>query len=639
MVNRLKFSTPGRWRITDILIAVLSLLTALFYIFSSPLFKLFFAILVIAVFIRLLMIIRRRLFWKIRNRLIFSGLFFVVTPLLFITLFFYIIGTVVVAQYGTIIISNIMEDRLNKLENLTNAFLRYKNAGEMATAIFGYTRFRPKDFIAVLWRQNKGIYKPYFQYPETLDEKKIVIDEFEGYFLVNDKLFHGVLRKKNNLAALLAIKINQGFFDGLYNISDFRLKYRSPNAKGSENEGRASIEKEPGARVLRETDSSSIAPTVYSYTFIDFNATGRTNLRKRQGEFMMSMDYSKIYRKIVTAISASTQGTTKKFIYVLIALFGTFIIISFIIGFRMIRVITRSVNQITKGTQRIRNGDFSFRIKTRSGDQLQYLAESFNEMASGINRLLMDEKEKQRLEEELRIARSIQLKLLPPDRFHTEEFEIAAVNIPAAEIAGDYFDYFYKKGDYLSLLVADVSGKGASAAFYMAELKGVINHLLREIMSPAALVSECNESMKHSLDKATFITMNLAQFRIPERKFLLTRAGHTRALFFNAQEKKCAELFPEGVAIGLINFSRDKIKEVEIPYREGDILFLFSDGLSEIMNEDEEMLGIGHLKRILCENHSLPADEIKQKMLDFSIQFSDSQINRDDLTFIILKVK
>jgi len=631
---------PGRWKKTDIVIAVLFILTTLSYsLFSRQAFKLFLGILIIVLFIRLLMIARSKLFWKIRNRLIFSSLFLVATPLLFITIFFYIVGNVVIAQYSTIIINNLMKDQLTKLDNLAKAYLRFDDPRVMSMAIQSLVRFKPMYVNAAIWEKKGGTYKAYFKSPETFDDKKIIIEEFDGYFLVNDKLYHGVLRKNNNLAALVSYGINQRYLDDLSTFSDFSIKYRTPNEQENKRERNAALERNATAGSEPATYSDTIAPAVFSYTFLDFNTIKDAKPVKRHSDFVMSMDYSRIYKKIVRAISSSTHGTTKKFIYLLVVLFGTFIIISFFIGFRMIRVITRSINQITKGTQRIRNGDFSFRIKTRSGDQLHYLAESFNEMASGIGRLLIHEKEKQRLEEELRIARSIQLKLLPPDFFNSEEFEIAAVNIPAAEVAGDYFDYFYKEGDYLSVLVADVSGKGASAAFYMAELKGVINHLQRELMSPAALVAECHESLKNSLDKATFITMNMAQFRIPEKKFVLTRAGHTHAVFFNAREKKCSELFPDGIAIGLINFSRDKIKEIEMQYQRGDILFLFSDGLSEIMNEAEEMLGIEHLKRIIRENHDLPTEEIKQKILDFSIHFSESRINRDDLTFIILKVK
>jgi sigma-B regulation protein RsbU (phosphoserine phosphatase) len=88
-----------------------------------------------------------------------------------------------------------------------------------------------------------------------------------------------------------------------------------------------------------------------------------------------------------------------------------------------------------------------------------------------------------------------------------------------------------------------------------------------------------------------------------------------------------------------MNFSRDKIKEIEITYHKNDILFLFSDGLSEIMNDQDKMLGMDNLERIITHNSHLSAEEIKQKLLDFSIQFSETEISRDDLTFIILKVK
>ena len=108
---------------------------------------------------------------------------------------------------------------------------------------------------------------------------------------------------------------------------------------------------------------------------------------------------------------------------------------------------------------------------------------------------------------------------------------------------------------------------------------------------------------------------------------------------YNARKKECIELLPEGMAIGLINFSKEKIKEIEINYQKGDILFLFSDGLSEIMNDADEMLGVENLKRIILDNNHVSAEELKQQILDFSIKFSEKEISSDDLTFILLKVK
>ena len=323
----------------------------------------------------------------------------------------------------------------------------------------------------------------------------------------------------------------------------------------------------------------------------------------------------------------------------MIGLFGFFIIISFIIGYRMVRVITKSVNELTRGTEKIRRGDFSYRIRISSREQMNFLADSFNDMASGIGRLLKEEKEKERLQEELRIARGIQLKLLPADHFACPEFDIAAVNIPATEIAGDYFDYFHRPGEFLSVLVADVSGKGAQAAFYMAELKGIMNCLQKSGRQPAAILNECNVSLQNSFEKVTFITVNLVRFDLQKKNLIFSRSGHTPALFYQSGPRTCLELSPRGMALGLNNFSEQGIEELHLPYRSGDILFFFSDGLSEIMNEDGTMLGVAELKSMLIDLAALSALEIKEKILARAVAFAAGQANSDDLTFVVMKVR
>ena len=623
-----------RWEKIDIVIGILFVLTNLSYLlFPNSVFKIFLWVLLFVVAVRLLYIIKKKLFWKVRNRLIFSGLFLIVTPLFFISLFFYVIFNILMAQYGLVIMQNILADQLATLERTSVYYLEMGRDER----VYNLKQMRKENwafFNAVFYEKVGEQYKSYYSYPGDFKGDAIIIDDFSGFFMVNGEIFFGALKKSETGAVLIAESVNQGYLDLRSGISDFRVIYQDPNR----NKIQEAIELTEDPELLKEEGVLPI-PWMYKYQFIDFNSVENSVPRKRTGHFWLFLNMSKIFDKLTAMDSGSVQSDIKTAIYFMVFFFGLLIIVSFIIGVRSIRVITRSINLITKGTQRIRNGDFSFRIKTRSGDQLQYLGESFNEMAAGIDRLLIDEKEKQRLEEELRIARSIQLKLLPPDSFETRDFEMAAVNIPAAEIAGDYFDYFYKEGEYLSMLVADVSGKGTSAAFYMAELKGVINHLQKEEISPAMMIDECHDSLNNSFDRVTFITMNMAKFLLPERKFLFARAGHTPALFYDAEKGECVELFPRGIAIGLLNFSRDKIDEIEISYKKGDILFLFSDGLSEIMNDAEEMLGMDNLKRILCANHHLSAEEIKQQLLDFSIRFSDTEINSDDLTFILLKVK
>ena len=147
----------------------------------------------------------------------------------------------------------------------------------------------------------------------------------------------------------------------------------------------------------------------------------------------------------------------------------------------------------------------------RSRDQLGELAESFNHMARGIEDLLREQAEKERLEEELRIARQIQMSLLPADRApHVPGLRIAALCLPAAEVGGDYYDLLPLSDDRLGVLVADVSGKGTSAALYMAELKGLVLSLSRIYDSPARLLSEANRILAANMDSRSFITMTYA---------------------------------------------------------------------------------------------------------------------------------
>lgn len=625
-----------RWKKIDIIIAILAALTTIAYLFlSKTIFKIFLWALIIITVVKLTVLFKTKLLWKIRNRLIFSGIFIVATPIFFILIFFYVTGYILIAHYEVIIINNIMNGRLLRFEQVANSFLDLQDMDKMKKMIELPVKFDPAGHLNIhFFKKEAGQYRCFFRHPEKeFPENKLIMMDFKGYFLINNNLYHGALKQKGDYAVLLSNTITQELLDEIA-MNDFKIKYRNPYSGAS-----LKMLEEVTADPEIMDDQNSFFPYLFDYKFLDFNITENAKPTEENGRFLLKVDFSGLYKKILSSNQGVTQNDTFRFIILLIVLFTPIIAFSFFIGFRMIRVITRSIHQITKGTQKIRSGDFTFRIKTRSKDELQYLGESFNEMAAGINRLLIEEKEKQRLKEEFRIARSIQLKLLPPDSFASKEFEIAAVNIPAAEIAGDYFDYFYKKDEYLSLLVADVSGKGAPAAFYMAELKGLINHLHNEELSPADLICECQGSLGGSLDRTTFITLITARFIIPGKKFVLARAGHTQALFFNSSEKKCLELFPEGVAIGLKSFSREKIKEIETAYQEGDILFLFSDGLSEILNKDDEMIGVENLKKIILQNSDRSAEDIKRRMLDFAIKFSDTEINRDDLTFIVLKVK
>jgi serine phosphatase RsbU (regulator of sigma subunit) len=493
-----------------------------------------------------------------------------------------------------------------------------------------------------------------------------------------------VQQRQEGYAALILETLDQATFDAMPPIGDFRVMFMGAggSALSKSSAGEMTVRLD---RKAPDSFGKYHFPFPFTFRYWDLDEVKAGQPVLKFNMFLLINDYSKILQKLkssdrgavldkqihalekeIQAGGAQTELLAKSqkldelqkelqvlkhsdsqsavfpistLVRFMLVMFGFFIVVSFFIGFQMVRVITRAVNELTRGTEKIRRGDFSYRIRIKSREQMHFLAESFNDMASGIGRLLSEEKEKQRLEEELRIARGIQLKLLPPDHFACPEFDIAAVNIPATEIAGDYFDYFHSPGRYLSVLVADVSGKGAQAAFYMAELKGIMNCLQKTGKEPAAILNECHLSLQNSFEKVTFITINLVRFNLESRELIFSRSGHTPALFYRAGSGECVELSPRGMALGLTGFSEEGIEELHLPYASGDILFFFSDGLSEIMDSEERQLGVAALRELLVANAGLSALEIKEKLLARAIAFAEGQANADDLTFVVMKVR
>ena len=174
--------------------------------------------------------------------------------------------------------------------------------------------------------------------------------------------------------------------------------------------------------------------------------------------------------------------------------------VAFVMGLALARSITGSVHELFAGTERVRRGDFTHKIAIRSRDQLGELAESFNSMTASIEDLLQQKAEKERLEQELRIARSIQMSLLPQAPLVIPGVSLTGHCEPAREVGGDYYDFLPLDDSRIGILIADVAGKGTSAALYMAELKGLMLSLSQLHASPRQLLIDANRIISKHLD-------------------------------------------------------------------------------------------------------------------------------------------
>ena len=281
-------------------------------------------------------------------------------------------------------------------------------------------------------------------------------------------------------------------------------------------------------------------------------------------------------------------------------------------------------------------------MQVQSHDQLGELADSFNLMTASIQDLLHQATEKERLEEELRIARSIQMSLLPKDRIHFPGLSISALCLPATEVGGDYYDFIRLDEHRLALLIADVSGKGTSAALYMAELKGLVLSLSKIYDSPKKLLVEANKILAETLDRRSFITMVYAVIDTDTGRMTFARAGHNPIFHLprNGARRKTFVLAPEGLGLALdrgTQFERI-LREETVAIGPGDLLLFFTDGLSEAMNPRSELFGEARIREIMETSPEVEMEELRTRLVDEVFDFAGGAEQHDDMTMVLVKV-
>lgn len=337
-----------------------------------------------------------------------------------------------------------------------------------------------------------------------------------------------------------------------------------------------------------------------------------------------------------------TAGALRIFLLVLAALFFIIQLSAFIGGVTLARRITSAIHHLFDGTARIGQGDFTHRIPIGSNDQLGDLAGSFNNMSGSLGHLRHIERDKLRLDEELQIARRIQRSLLPSSVPQIPGLCISDLCEPAMEVGGDYYDFFMLGPRQLGVLVADVSGKGTSAALYMAELKGLMLALSRTHRSPRALLIELNDLLANHLDNRSFITMTYAVIDLQAGTLTCARAGHTPLLVVSGT--KSDVIVPDGMVLGLSIPGASKrfgeiLEEYTQTVKTGDVIVLYTDGITEAMNTNGDLFGDAALSTVVSAHRELDSAGIRERILRDVRAFVGDAEPHDDMTMVVLKLK
>lgn len=256
-------------------------------------------------------------------------------------------------------------------------------------------------------------------------------------------------------------------------------------------------------------------------------------------------------------------------------------------------------------------------------------------------RLLNDAIVNERYKEELKIATKVQQSLLPATLEQRNSFSLEAFTRAADEVGGDYYDTFKLDKYRTALIIGDVSGKGTSAAFNMAQMKGIFQSLVQLDLDPKTFLVHANNALSRCLESTSFITVSYFIIDEQTERVEFSRAGHCPTLYYNAKEKTTEYFKNKGLGLGILrNTNFHKYVQVnDFKFQSGDVILLYTDGITEACNGSKQEFGYDNLQASLVKYADQPPCDIKEGIINDLYEFCGKQSLDDDYTLLILKFK
>ena len=430
----------------------------------------------------------------------------------------------------------------------------------------------------------------------------------------------------------------------------------------------AAAKAQPGQQVLRPTFTvgALAAPSGLmdrEITFatplpvIDWNSGDRA----RAGALVQVRTRpSVLYSHLFAALGDFAQGVEYILLAVLV-IFALIELIALIIGTRMTKTVTGAVAQLYDATRNVDRGDFSHRIPVKSADQLAQLSLSFNSMTESIEKLIEEQKQKQRLEGELAIAQEVQAQLFPRQVTEIESLEVHGFCRPARTVSGDYYDFLTASSHKLILAVGDISGKGISAALLMATIHSAVRAYSVESLpqmrepvavgavagagrvmaawpegieiSPGALLSLLNHQLYESTPPEKYATLFLGIYDGRSHQLTYSNGGHLPPILIG-ENGAVRRLEAGGTVVGL--FDNMTYDEGSVLMHPGEIFVAYSDGVTEPENEFGEF-GEDRLIDLVSANRHLPLVQISQAVTSAVDDWIGDNEQPDDITLVLAR--
>ncbi len=603
--------------------------------------------------------LRNHLMWRLRNRLIVTYLFIGGVPLFLVLLLALMSAYFFAGQFATFLAVNEAQVHLQRLQAANVATMQ-----EIAQHGMGGTpsipeQIKPEDKIfpgrVVLIKSESSL-------PKWLKEG------FRGLVVDHGKIYLCAVNIADTGGRKFAVVSRAPLDKPLLSRMAADLGSITVSAVGKNTSGTAT---HPGFLVKGNSSQSSISagslPSPrfgWDWSFDSYAQTQTTDLETGETsenlEVVTTARISTLYSRLSVAVGRWADNVSLALVAFGI-LFAIIVLVALLIGLRLTRTITLSVANLYEATQHINRGDFSHRIQVKEQDQLATLQIAFNSMTESVERLIVEQKEKERLQGELAIAQEVQALLFPTATSSTTTLELYGVCRPARIVSGDYYDFLSYGSEQIGVALGDISGKGISAALLMATIHSAVRAYEQEQLvsldntfiatrrlesgslslavraappqSPGQVLWLLNRQLFKSTPPEKYATLFLSFYDGHRREMTYANAGHLPPLILG-EDGSIHRLTEGGTVIGL--FDNVEYQEATVDLRPGDIFIAFSDGITEPENEFGEF-GEERLIETIETYRHLPLDRISEHVIAAVQDWIGSTEQPDDITLVLAR--
>jgi phosphoserine phosphatase RsbU/P len=609
------------------------------------------------VIVRFAQWVRRRLLWSLRNRLVVAYLFIAVVPVVLLLTMVGVSGYLLCFQLGAHLLNDDLSECINSTASVADTLARTLQSEQVGESAAGLSDLLMRPGAAAVLA-NARVRLLGVEVHASSEETPIAADlhpirNYSGLVQSSGKLwiesvvpYHLAGNSRPNDALFVRVPVSEELLQTLApDLGPIQLTTFRP---ATQSDPPSQIFNFNGQRLVRAAQISRIRALPPKHGWYDIEISGGSTLDAALAE-QNEVTASKV--PVVAAFSMrpwhlnhrlfASLGALGDPLVIALILIGIFFLVleaaALITGIVLTRTITIAVDDLYEATRHVRQGDFRHRIFVRNRDQLGVLAESFNAMTGSVAELIEEQRARHRLENELSIAREVQTQLFPRELPSLPGLELAAICRAARVVSGDYYD-FVKLGDSkLGLTIADISGKGISAALLMASLQAALRGqtILDGHRTTAQVVESLNRHLFLNTSDDRYATLFYAEYDGASRTLRYTNAGHCAPFFVCGTNVK--KLDEGGTVVGL--FDSVEYQQGAVRAEPGTILVAFSDGLLEPENVYGEEFGTARLSSEVLRLRDVPAESLAEALLSSVEQWAGTPEQADDMTVIVARFR